>query len=188
MLFLNSLSLYLSLVDNEADKTKVEVVYMRHAREMMYVAYDILQNQDDAEDAAHNSMLKIIRHIDKVDIDQELRTKHFVWTVTKNTAIDMYRRRKRRNEAFYDDIENWEMPGDVRDYYGESEAMKKLMAAIRKLSPKDRDAFYLHYMHRMDYKEIADIIGSNLNNTRQRVFRAKNKIKEYMEQLNIEDL
>lgn len=44
--------IYLSMIESEADKSLFEQLYIRYKGLMYHIAYRILQNREDAEDAA----------------------------------------------------------------------------------------------------------------------------------------
>ena len=62
---------------------------------MFYVANDILKDNYLAEDAVHKAFLKLINHLDKIWETESQKTKSFIVIITKNIAIDMYRKCKK---------------------------------------------------------------------------------------------
>ena len=51
---------YLTLIESDTDKSKFEIIYRAYRDLMFHVAYKILNNQQDSEDAVHQAFLKII--------------------------------------------------------------------------------------------------------------------------------
>gem|GEM_PF-4323344 len=62
------ISLYLNIIDNEQDKDKFEQLYLTYKHDMYAVAYHILYNQFDAEDAVHDAFIRIAKNIEVVII------------------------------------------------------------------------------------------------------------------------
>lgn len=60
------LMLYLSMLETDEDKQNFERLYIRYAQDMYAVAYNILKNKEDAEDAVHQSFLKIAENFRKI--------------------------------------------------------------------------------------------------------------------------
>ena len=58
--------IYLQTIDNPADKAKFEQLYLHYQAFMYQVAFQILQNKQDAEDAVHNAFLSIAKNMEKV--------------------------------------------------------------------------------------------------------------------------
>ena len=91
------LSFYLSLVETQSDKEKVEFIYLNYYKLMSYVINQYVSNKDDVSDLVHDSMVKIIYNIDKVDVNDEFRTRSFCTTVAKHKAIDFLRKKEHHN-------------------------------------------------------------------------------------------
>ena len=54
---------YLSLIENDYDKDKLEYIYKKYYSLMLAVAIDKLKSKEAAEDIVHDSILRIIKHI-----------------------------------------------------------------------------------------------------------------------------
>ena len=91
-----SMFLYLSLIDDEEDKSKFEIIYREYRQLMYYVADRILGDTKDSEDVVHDAFLKIIEHIEKISDPKCPQTRYFVVTIVERKAIDLYRQRQRR--------------------------------------------------------------------------------------------
>ena len=87
---------YLAVIDEPAQKTKFETVYHQYRGLMYYVAYRILNNASDAEDAVHDAFIKIAENIKKISEPVCPKTQSYVVTIVENKAIDLYRRKQRR--------------------------------------------------------------------------------------------
>lgn len=57
---------YLSMIEGPEDRNKFEIVYEQYKNLMYYVAYRILREERDAEDAVHNAFVRIAEHIEKI--------------------------------------------------------------------------------------------------------------------------
>lgn len=60
------LTFYLSLLDTEEEKSKMEALYITYKGLMLKIAYDISKDYDLANDALHNAFLKIVHHLNKI--------------------------------------------------------------------------------------------------------------------------
>ena len=58
--------MYLSMIETPDDKAKFERIYNRYRNLMYHVAYKVLSNHYDAEDAVHQAFVAIIRHLEKI--------------------------------------------------------------------------------------------------------------------------
>ena len=83
------ITFYLSLVETEDAKNKIEFIYVNYYSFMCYTAGQILKhNKQDVEDAVHNAMMKIIENIDIIDVSDVQRAKNLCGIIARNKAID----------------------------------------------------------------------------------------------------
>ena len=54
--------IYLQMIEAPEERSKFESIYLLHRNTMYAVAYRILQNAEDAEDAVHYAFLKILEN------------------------------------------------------------------------------------------------------------------------------
>ena len=60
------LSALLSMINDETDKELVRSLYEANEQLMYNVAYNILHNRTDAEDAVQDSFVSVINHLEKI--------------------------------------------------------------------------------------------------------------------------
>lgn len=59
------LSFYLSMLEADEDKNKFEELYMKYRDDMYNIAFSILHNCEDAEDAVHDTFVSIANNFEK---------------------------------------------------------------------------------------------------------------------------
>lgn len=74
---------YLSLLDTEEEKSKLEKLYYQYKALMKYIALDILKDYSMADDAVHEAFIKLIRHLDGIDEIDSRKTKAFIVIVIR---------------------------------------------------------------------------------------------------------
>lgn len=74
---------FLMLIDSETDREKFKKLYEAYQKKMLYVAYQILNNQQDAEDVVQDSFLAIARHISSIGNVGEARTGVYLMKTVK---------------------------------------------------------------------------------------------------------
>ena len=94
------LSLYLSMVDTDEQKSFVENVYLKYEQDMYKVALGILHNKQDAEDAVHDAFIQIVRNVDKIIQVDRPKLRGFLVIIIRNCSINIYRKRKK--DAHFD--------------------------------------------------------------------------------------
>lgn len=173
--------IFLMVIDEPEDKRKFEILYEKYRYLMMKVAMDILKDPYGAEDAVHNAFLKTAKHMDCIGESDSTETKRFLITVTKNAAIDIYRKRKKQmqKEIYVDELGEENAPLD----YMETDVDNEILEILKNLPVKYRDVFLLKYSSNLDNTQIAEICGIQEVTVRQRIARGKRLIEKELKKL-----
>lgn len=170
------LAVYLSVLESDDDKDLFEQLYLKHRQSMYSIAYAVLNNRHDAEDAVHQSFLKIADNLTKIS-QMPCHERHaYIVMISRNTAINMYRGNKRRaehSEALSESAVN------IASYPQES--YSELVDAIKSLPQMYKDVLFLYCMQGFSAKETAKMLGITAENVRKRAARAKLMLSEILE-------
>jgi len=170
------LEFYLSLVDNLYDKEKVETIYIKYYGIMMHVALEYIQH--DAEDIVHDAILKIIKHIDKVDISDEHKTISFCVTIVRNRAIDYLRKKDNNNVSYDDEIKTMSDVGNPVSFAEINETYDILLKALDSLSETYKSVCTLKYVNGLKEREIAEVLDLSPKTVSLRIYRGKQILRE----------
>ena len=89
--------IYLLLIDTEEEKRKFALVYEKYRHYMFHIALKILNDLGiNLLNAVHEAFIKLTKNMDKIGDVETLKTERYLYTIVKNTAIDIYRQKKRR--------------------------------------------------------------------------------------------
>ena len=88
--------IYLQMIDTPEDRSKFEFLYMEYRGLMFHVSNKILHNEQDAEDTVHQAFLKVADNIEQIADPKCPKTQGYIVTIAENKAIDLYRRRQKR--------------------------------------------------------------------------------------------
>lgn len=169
--------IYLQMIETPEEKSKFEQIYLEYKGLMFHVAYEILHNEQDAEDAVHQAFVKIAENIKKVDTPVCPKTHGYVITIVENKAIDQYRKvQKHPNVGLIDDIQSTDT-----HYEGNNELTK----CILKLPARYREMILLRYHHGYSVREIASMMDTSLAAAIKLDQRAKNKLKKLCKEAGI---
>ena len=169
--------LYLQMLETPEEKSKFEQLYLEYKGLMFHVAYEILHNEQDAEDAVHQAFVKIAENIKKIDDPICPKTHSYVVTIVENKAIDQYRKQqKHQTVELIDDIQ-----GTNAHYEGDNDLTK----CILKLPARYREMILLRYHHGYSVREIAGMMGISLPAAIKLDQRAKQKLKKLCEEAGI---
>lgn len=73
-------------------------LYITHTEKNGVIADSVLHNKDDAEDAVHDTFIRIVRNMKSIDEPESDKTLSYVIKATKNNAINLLHKNKKRNE------------------------------------------------------------------------------------------
>nr|WP_300002914.1 RNA polymerase sigma factor [Tissierella sp.] len=168
--------LYLSMVESPEDKNKFEEIYNTYRQRMFYLANRIIRDEYLAEDIVHQSFLRIIDNLDKINEINCHKTRGFIVIIVENIAIDFYRKRKRENNISFDQVELYLEDVKSADDFVPNEVEE----AILKLPLNYLSIFKLRFSHGYSYEEIAKVLEISEATARQRVSRGKKKLAEIL--------
>lgn len=173
--------IFLLMIDTTEDKRKFADLYEKYRYLMQKVAMDILHDRFLAEDAIHNAFINLVTHMEDIEETDSLRTKRYLITITKNAAVDLYRKRNKRiqREVYMDELKEEELPVS----YMETDLENDILDILKNLPVKYRDIFLLKYSSHLENSEIARLCGIQEGTVRQRISRGKILIEEALKKL-----
>lgn len=173
--------IFLMMIDTLEDKRKFVSLYEKYRYLMQKVAMDVLKDRFLAEDAVHNAFINLAKNMNKVGEIDSLATKRYLITITKNAAIDIYRKRnlQMQKEIYVDEIREEDLPLS----YMETDVENKVLDILKNLPPKYRDIFLLKYSSKLENSEVAKLCGIREGTVRQRIARGKILIEEALKKL-----
>jgi RNA polymerase sigma-70 factor (ECF subfamily) len=100
-----------------------------------------------------------------------------LYTIARNVFIDFTRREKRKR-AFEQDTED--NKADTEKEYGIKQEYRKVINAMKRLDPDEREILALVLTEELKYAEIASLMGINEGNVKIKVHRARLKLREFL--------
>lgn len=165
-----------------------EEIYHKYKAMVANLAYSILKDEHYSEDVLQETMIKLSKCREKIESLDENGCHHFVYTVARNSAIDVYRKRKKDwdNEiiVYFSEEEplcNVEGVSDIAAFanmYGFSESM---VSALNKLDFQDKDILCYKYGAGYNAREIGRILDRSSNYVNKRLQRAEKKLAFILE-------
>lgn len=173
----------LMTIQQESDLDKLEALYEKYRFDMFRVAYRVLKDYHLAQDAVQSAFIRLLDNLDNIDEIDSKKTRAFVIIVTRNIAINLYRKRKRQKNIMLEDIEDILVDESqiIDDKIIKAELFDKIRIKIKHLYEPYADILALRYLYHYSAKEIAELLGISYENARTRLHRAKRSlIREIM--------
>ncbi len=169
----------------EGDVEAFNELVNRHHTKIYGLAYRMLGNAEDAEDATQETFLEAYKSIKTFRFQSQFGT--WLYKVGLNTCNQYIRKAKSRNrmlDAYTDNTsargmtEEREVPERLAI---KTEQSQVVQAAIDRLPPKQREVITLYYMQHLKYKEIAEILNCSLGTVASRLNKATQNLKVKLE-------
>lgn len=176
-------------IKSDDDREKVIRLYANYKNLMYSEANNILKDHHLAEDAVHDSFVKVIKYLHKIDESNVPRTRNYLVIICRNTAKDILRKTLPLNndENTSDEI-SFEEAGrksDTLDIVLHKESVRELAKAIEDLPEIYRDVFILRRVEGHSREEIAQILNISVEAVKKRLTRAKQIIIRHMNRREI---
>ena len=138
------------------------------------------RNEQDARDGTQDTFFKVLRKMDRYNDAYRFET--WLFSIARNTCIDVHRRRKRRSESQERDVAA-QAPSPL-DITQKRHDAGRVHAALATLPEIYREIITLYHLEGMLYREISAITGLPLGTVMNRLFRARRKLKDALEALD----
>lgn len=154
----------------------------RHYDRVHAVCRRIAGGTRDADDAAQEAMIRVVRNLDRFDGRSAFGT--WVYRIATNTALDELRKRKRRPQLrpVDDDDERHPPPepaDQIADRRIDSVADRiTIDAAFAELPDEFRAAVVLRDVGDLDYAEIAEVLDLPIGTVKSRIARGRRLLIE----------
>lgn len=174
---------YLLLIDNETERDKFEQLYIRYKGSMFKIANDILKDVGLSEDIVHQSFIKIMNNLHKIDDVFSNKTRAFIVIIVRNTAIDMYRKRKGHNTLYLENLKKEPIDGNMSppEFVIAEESFELMKDNISKMPQIYSDVIVLRYINGFSNSEIAEILNISNGNVRLRLHKARKMLLKIFE-------
>ncbi len=147
---------------------------------LISLAYRMLGSVAEAEDVVQEAFVRLHQALSEgVEVDSPAA---YLTTITTRLAIDQLRSARVRREQY---VGTWlpepiltDRAPDVAEQAETSDSLSlAFLVVLETLSPVERAVFLLHDVFGYEHREIADIIGKSVENTRQIATRARKHVE-----------
>ena len=165
----------------------VQEMFLASRPRFVALAYSILRNKEDAEDAVQDALLSAYLHLRAF----EGRSAFTTWftRIVLNAALMIRRKRKRswndsEPESGTTDDTPWteRIPTaqpDPEMMYAEEETLQLIDVLLGRMSPLLRQAFTMTYYQEMSNEEASVLLGITSGTFKSRLFRARRHLMDH---------
>ncbi len=174
------------------DKRAFNMLVTQHQKRVLYLAYDLLGDWDEAKDVAQEVFVKAYQKLDT--FEERSRFSTWIYRITTNLCIDIQRKRKRnRTEPIEKSGPDGKLnlnqklsePPKIEALLENTQLRRQLEEALTQLSINQKTAISLRYFQEFSTTEIAETMGCSENTVRIHIFRGIKKLKTILGNIQI---
>ena len=154
----------------------IEQTYAEYRPKVMGYIRARVQRWADAEDLCSDVFEKVQKKLDDFD-SEKASISTWVFTITRNTVIDYFRRTKPSEEL----DENLSDDTAVDEGLLSQETLSELASALKALPEEQRDIIVLRYYDGKPLTEVAELMGLSYGAVKLRHQSALAKLRKYMQ-------
>ena len=167
----------------------LEEMFVASRKRFLAIAYSILRNREDAEDAVQEAFLSAYRHLRSFEGRSALRT--WLTRIVMNAALMMHRKRKpsavrSHSESGVPHDDGWtenipDSQPDPEMIHAERETLQFIDEKLGELKPVLREAFTMTHYDDLSGAEACAVLGVSSGTFKARIFRARRQLMDRTE-------
>jgi RNA polymerase sigma-70 factor (ECF subfamily) len=154
----------------------------------------MVKSREDAEDIAQESFVRVFRYLDRLTPSAKFST--LLFGIARNLTLNFIRDAGRRGRgvtySIYEDdgqervLKDESLRPDRAARLNEIESM--IDEGLSMLTPKHREVLVLREINGLDYTTIAEIVRCRKGTVKSRLARARQQLRQNLENLGAEHL
>lgn len=180
--------LAIEAIEDEQEREFIGELFDRYSKRVKALAWGILGNEEDAEDAMGTTFYKVIKYKNKFIGINENMIKGRLKLITQCTCYDMLDKKNGLSvtsisNAVEDDegtVNDLEIPDDfdILEDIVRRESIEVVMKGLDSLKTPDREIVILRYFDELSNVEIADLLSMNASTVGTNLQRSLAKLKK----------
>ena len=161
----------------EGEAVAFELLADLHRSALYSLAFKMLRNADDANDAVQETILKAFRAIKEFDPERPL--KPWLCRICSNCCVDIVRGRKREVDPLDEHEHLIPDPRErIDERAGSAIRQTQLLEAMGRLPEKYRQIIFMRHFRHMEVNEIAHELNKPEGTIKSWLFRARAMLKK----------
>ena len=167
----------------DGDSRALDALCARHADRIHRIALHVLRDPDDANDAAQEAMVKLVRRVGQFRGESQFST--WLHRLVVNTCRDAAdRKRGRVHEPLPDEL-GADVEHDPARGVRMSELRRELCDSLAGISPEQARVIVLKDGYDFTFEEIAAAAGMPVGTAKCHAHRGRNRLREWLESRDV---
>jgi RNA polymerase sigma-70 factor, ECF subfamily len=155
----------------------------RYQRPIAAYVYRMVGDYDAALDLTQEVFIKVYSSLERYRSEFKFST--WIYKIAHNASVDYLRRNASRRQAFTSEVEGEEREIQVisrklspEQEYAMEERRAEIERVVHQLPPVYRELIILRHQHDLSYDEIAEVTSLPLGTVKNRLFRAREIMRQ----------
>lgn len=165
----------------QGDQAAFSRIYDEYKGRLSYKLLILVKDEKLAEELLQDLFLKVWENRERIDLAKSFKA--YLYKITQNSVVDLYRRAKRENEVLTKmKAANTEFYSHVEELILQKENEELLEALLLQLPPKRREIFIQCKLYGRSYKEVSEEYNISVTTVNDHIQKSmiflKNKINK----------
>ena len=161
---------------------KAEKIWIEYSRLMLFIARGFFSDEQTAQDAVSEAIIRIIENIDRFEEIPSPLAKGLVIIITKNICRDKMKKVELPTTELGEEADVSPSPEAL---VISEETVAGIMTCVARLPEQYADILRLKIVYRLDDSRIAKVLGIKSQNARTRLSRARAALMKLMKEENL---
>lgn len=173
------------------DRAAFEELVRRFDRDVLRLALNLMKRPEDARDVYQEAFLKVYRNLHRFRFECSFYT--WLYRIVTNVCLDHLRRRQARPEDQAPESNPARHEDGITDFFERQrehrptldperrlfgkEIESRIVAAMERLSPRERVVFEMKHYEGLKLRAIGDVLGTTEETVKNSLFRATRKLR-----------
>lgn len=169
------------------DEYAFEALYEHFFPRVYNFVYARLKNAADADDVTSTTFMRMTENLNRYDASKASFST-WLFRIATNAIVDHTRQSGRRQETEWDDLFDPAAPTQAEPEMQvlDKENNRELLKALDKLNEREKRVVELKFFSELDTRTIAEILSMSEGNVRVTLHRTLDKLKKFLESMEIE--
>lgn len=147
------------------------------------LAYKMLKNKEEAEEVAQDVFVKTFNSIKQFKGESKFST--WLYKITYNTCLDRLKKVKKVEKLVYiEELNEHQIKAleNILENIDEADRNQKIQECLQFLPSEEAFLLTLYYFDNHSISQIAEVIDSNANNVKIKLYRCRKKLVSIMKE------
>jgi len=162
------------------ERAAQEELYRRYADAMYNVSLMYTANEDDACDVLQDGFIKVFRRLNSFQFESSL--KHWIRRIIVNTALDLYRKKKRKREN--EETYSQQVHETTVNNIIEKIHVRDIVNMVQQLPTRAGMILKLYAVEGYSHREISEMLNISEGTSKSQLNRARTLLKALIKKQN----